>query len=513
MKTKQNIFIIICATAVYFLLILHHGYELGRNDHEQAAYGYFLNDNSLYAYDFYMQSLVQQTPNERTFYGKFISFTGNNIPLFSFIWHFVFTIILLLGVRKISTLFIKNEWFRWLSVTTLFLVLYNIHLGSNELYYNSFIPSLPAKAIGVWGLWFFTQKKYLYASLLYALSIYFQPLAGGQLVVISFILLLITSIKTDKLKFFKNALWLVIPVSFITLPFLISAFLKFNNSNVPDCFIFDVFFSFRNPHHFLPSYFSLKNYFVLIPIFIFSLIYYKKHSAEIFYFILTVIFGCFVYAFFVEYYHYEKAASTQWFKSTIWVEMFGAIALIGMLEQIVNNIIDKYFLQKKTFMLFVFISTAFVLQILFPFNLPWKVKYDFNSFAKPDNAVKISLMAKEKTPVNACFVTPIDFTELKFYGQRSSYIDYKLPVHNKLKIVEWMQRVARVYKVDYRNKEKGFEVNKVANNNFYNLNERDLKVLKHFGVSYIITNISHKLAFKVIAKNKEFVIYQIDSYN
>lgn len=510
MKIKQNIIVIICAIAVYSLMILHHGYELGRNDHEQAAYGYYLNDNSLFANDFYIQSLAQQTPNERTFYGKFISFTGNNIPLFSFIWHFVFTIILLLGVRKISTLFIINEWFRWLSVTTLFLVLYNIHLGSNELYYNSFIPSLPAKAVGVWGLWFFLNKKYFYASLLYALSIYFQPLAGGQLVVLSFIVLLITSIKTDKLKLFKNVLWLVIPVSLLTLPFLISAFLKFNNSNVPDSFIFDVFFSFRNPHHFLPSYFPLKNYFILIPVFIFALFYYKKRSTEIMCFVLTVIFGCLIYSFLVEYFHSEKAASTQWFKSTIWVEMFGVIALIGFLEQVVNNIIDKYFLQNKTVMLFVFISTAFVLQILFPFNLPWKVKYDFNSFVKPDTAVEISLMAKEKTPLNVCFVTPIDFTELKFYGQRSSYIDYKLPIHNKLKIVEWMLRVSRVYKIDYRNKEKGFDVYQTANNNYFNMNEKNFNVLKHFGVNYIITKISHKLAFKVIAKNSEFVIYKIE---
>ncbi len=491
-------------------MILHHGYEQGRNDHEQVAYGYYLNNNALYANDFYIQSLAQQIPNERTFYGKFISFTGNNIPLFSFIWHIVFTIILLLGVRKISTLFIKNEWFIWLSVTTLFLVLYNIHLGGNELYYNSFIPSLPAKAVGVWGLWYFLKKKYFYASLLYALSIFFQPLAGGQLVVLSFLVLLIMSIKTDKLILFKNALWLAIPVSLLTLPFLISAFLKFNNSNVPDSFIFDVFFSFRNPHHFLPSYFPLKNYFILILIFVFALFYYKKYSKEIFYFILTAIIGCVVYVVFVEYFHSEKAASTQWFKSTIWIEMLGVIALIGLLEQIINKFIDKHFLQMKKVLLFVFISTAFALQMLFPFNLPWKVKYDFNCFTKPDNAVEISLMAKEKTPVNACFITPIDFTELKFYGQRSSYIDYKLPIHNKMKIVEWMQRVARVYKVDYRNNEKGFEVNKVANNNYYKLNERNLTVLKHFGVNYIITKTTHKLAFKVVAKNSEFVIYKIE---
>lgn len=510
MKIKQNIIVIICAITVYILLILHHGYELGRNDHEQAAYGYYLNDNSLYANDFYIQSLARQTPNERTFYGKFISFTGNNIPLFSFIWHFVFTIILLLGVRKISTLFIQNEWFRWLSVSTLFLLFYNIHLGSNELYYNSFIPSLPAKAIGVWGLWFFLQKKYLYSSLLFSLSIYFQPLAGGQLVLISFIVLIVTSFKTNKLKLFKNVLWFVIPVGFLTVPFLVSAFLKFNNSSVPDSFIFDVFFSFRNPHHFLPSYFPLKNWIILILVFVFAMFYYFKHNTELFSFIMAVVIGCVIYSFFIEIFHSEKAASTQWFKSTIWVEMFGVIAIISFIEQYVNKIAEKYFINNKFIVFYIVISSAFIFQILYPFNLPWKVKYDFYPFLKPDAAVEISILAKEKTPANACFVTPIDFTELKFYGQRSSYIDYKLPVHNKLKIAEWMQRVTRVYKVDYRNKEKGFEVNKIANNNYYNLNAKNFNTLKKFGVNYIITTVSHILPYTIVAKNSVFVIYKIE---
>ncbi|PIP54199.1 MAG: hypothetical protein COX07_06605 [Bacteroidetes bacterium CG23_combo_of_CG06-09_8_20_14_all_32_9] len=509
MKIKKSFFVLFAAIAVYGLMILHHGYELGRSDNEQAAYGFYLNDNSLFPADFYIQSLVHQTPNERTFYGQFISFAGEKIPEFSFVFHIVFTIILLLGIRKISAEFIENEWVRWLAILVLFLCLYNIHLGGNELYYNSFIPSLPAKAIGVWGLWFFLQKRYLFASLLFSCSVFFQPLAGIQIIVISLSVFLIISFRQKRSLLFKNFLWLAMPAAFLTLPFLIPALTRFNDANVPDKFIFDVFFSFRNPHHFLPSYFPLKNYFILVPVFGFALIFFKKHSTEIMYFILVILLGCILYSFFVEILHSILVASSQWFKSTIWAEMFGVIAVFGFIEQLANKILDKYFSKSRKIIATFLMVFLFVFLTLFPFRFPWKVKYDFEPFLSSDCAIEISRLAKENTPINACFVTPIDFTELKFHGQRSSYIDYKLPVHSKSGIIEWMNRITRVYNIDYRNTEKGFEVSKKASENYYRLTSQNFIALKKFGVTHILTHISQKLPFCEVAKNNEFVIYKI----
>lgn len=319
MNFKKSLIIFFAAIAVYILMILHHGYELGRSDHAQASYGFYLNDNSLFSKDFYIQSLAHQTPNERTFYGYFISLAGKNLPFLSFIFHFIFSITLLLGIRNITTKFINSEWVRWLAIMALFLGFYNIHLGSNELYYNSFIPSLPAKAIGVWGLWFFLKKKHILSSLLFSFSLLFQPLVGVQLLVISTTVLLITSFILNKKIEIKKLLYFVIPATIITLPFIISALLKFNEANIPDKYIFDVFFNFRNPHHFIPSYYPLKNYLVLIPLFLFALIFYKKNFSEIFYFVFIVLMGCLIYSFFVEVLHNKTVASTQWFKSTIWI--------------------------------------------------------------------------------------------------------------------------------------------------------------------------------------------------
>lgn len=509
MNFKKSLFILIAVIVVYVLMILHHGYELGRSDHAQAAYGFYLNDNSLYANDFYIQSLAHQTPNERTFYGYFISVAGKNLPLLSFIFHFLFSIILLLGVRKIASKFIQSEWVRWLAIMALFIGFYNIHLGSNELYYNSFIPSLPAKAIGVWGLWLFLNKKYLVASLLFSCSLLFQPLVGVQLLVVSSVVLLITSVRSDKKMFFKSLLLLILPAAVISLPFIIPAITKFNEVNIPGKYIFDVFFSFRNPHHFIPSYYPLKYYIIIIPLFGLALLYYKNKFSEIMYFVFVVLMGCIVYSFFVEVLHNQTVASTQWFKSTIWVEMLAVIALFAILEKTVKQIIEAKLLKwQKLFNVGIVIFVIIVIS-LFPYKLPWKVKYDFEPYISADPAVEISRIAKSKTSVNACFVTPIDFTELKFHGQRSTYVDYKLPVHSKSGIVEWMQRVTRVYKIDYRGKLRGFDVTRQANENYNDLTEQSFIALKKFGVTHVLTKISQKLPFEIVGNNSEYVIYRI----
>ncbi|MBI5540598.1 MAG: hypothetical protein HY951_11105 [Bacteroidia bacterium] len=509
MNFKKSLFTLFAAIAVYVLLFLHHGYELGRSDHAQAAYGFYLNNNSLYANDFYIQSLAHQTPNERTFYGYFISLAGKNLSFLSFVFHFLFSIMLLLGVRKIASKFIQSEWVRWLAIMALFIGFYNIHIGSNELYYNSFIPSLPAKAIGVWGLWLFIKKKYFLASLLFSCSLLFQPLVGIQLLVVSSLVILLTSVKSDKKIIFKNLMLLILPSTVISLPFIIPAITKYNEVYVPGKYIFDVFFSFRNPHHFIPSYFPLRNYMILIPLFGVALLYYKNKISEIMYFVFVVLMGCIVYSFFVEILHNQTVASTQWFKSTIWVEMLGVIALFAILEKAVKQIIEARIFKWKRLINAGIVIFVIIVISLFPYKLPWKVKYDFEPYLSTDAAVEISRIAKNKTPVNACFVVPIDFTELKFHGQRSTYVDYKLPVHSKAGIVEWMQRVTCVYKIDYRGKLRGFDVTRQANENYNDLTEQSFIALKKFGVTHVLTHISQKLSFERVGENSEYVIYLI----
>jgi hypothetical protein len=57
--------------------------------------------------------------------------------------------------------------------------------GSNEIYYNSFIPSLPAKAIASWAIVYWLTARFTGWSILLMVVTLLQPLVGLQLFVLT----------------------------------------------------------------------------------------------------------------------------------------------------------------------------------------------------------------------------------------------------------------------------------------------------------------------------------------
>jgi hypothetical protein len=80
--------------------------------------------------------------------------------------------------------------------------------------------------------------------------------------------------------------------------------------------------------------------------------------------------------------------------------------------------------------------------------MPINTHFDFGKQLQDDNAVSISMQAKNNTNKNALFLQPIRFTEFKYYSQRSSFVDYKIPVHRKTALAEWYKRLT-IIKMNY----------------------------------------------------------------
>src|SRR5688572_9551225 len=63
--------------------------------------------------------------------------------------------------------------------------------GSNEIYYPQLVPSLCAKAVASWAIYFWIKEKHLLWVALLSIAGYLQPLVGVQLfIVLSFALFL-----------------------------------------------------------------------------------------------------------------------------------------------------------------------------------------------------------------------------------------------------------------------------------------------------------------------------------
>ena len=172
----QYLKLFLALAAIYLCIIARWGYEYGRNDQLQIiSYAMQMNDKSLFLKDPYVQGISEKVPNERYVFTRFMAFFGDYMPEASMVLHFGVTLFLLLVLFRIGKKFIENDYLVWLALLVLFVPLYGFNLGGNELYYNTFFVSTPAKAIGLYGLLLFLKDRYAPAFLIFGLAAVLQP--------------------------------------------------------------------------------------------------------------------------------------------------------------------------------------------------------------------------------------------------------------------------------------------------------------------------------------------------
>ena len=76
---------------------------------------------------------------------------------------------------------------------------------------------------------------------------------------------------------------------------------------------------------------------------------------------------------------------------------------------------------------------------------------------------------------------PSDFSEFRYWSERSSFIDYKATNHRQTAFVEWYDRIQKVYNINLDDRRRHSDLPYLANLNFKNLKENEfLQFEKHF---------------------------------
>ncbi len=498
--------------ASYLCLIARWGYEYGRNDEMQTqAYAKMLNNPVLYPVDNYLQNLHAKIPNERFVFSWLLSLTGDYQEIACVLLHITTSLLQFFLWYKIARLFIKTDYLIWLGLLTLFVPLFGINLGGNELYYNSFFVSNLVQLIALFGIYLFLKKNYIIALSIIALVTLLQPVIGIQLfITCSGILLIgkllnlvdiewITLFKTVGIWILTGGLWVI--------------FLKifFEEQGISNAAFFVILFEFRAPHHYLPLEFPLKDYLLMIPLLLFGTIFYLRKEIRIGLFFLISWVGMLTHLILVEGFSEVNAASLQWFKITIWLKAFSVFALFAFIEKSFPFIQNKT-LKQLAFPVLISVGTAILIILIFARSLFfWNVPFDYGSHYKNDAAVEISLLAKRLSPEDALFLHPINFTTLKVYGERSSMVDYKVLVHRKKAMIDWYARIGEVYGVNVDSRKVGLQLFDLADKYFRNMDEATIKELqKKYAITHLITFKDHYLDFQKIASNDKYQIYLID---
>ena len=141
------------------LIYAFHGYQFGYSDMTEClSYMDALLHPDLYKNDLFISALRGTWINERFFFTVILSLGAANIEIWAFVLHLITLLFLAMAWVLIAHHLLKSKPSILLFCLLLFIPLQMINIGGNEMVYNYFVPSLPAKMLGSWAFYFFFNQ-------------------------------------------------------------------------------------------------------------------------------------------------------------------------------------------------------------------------------------------------------------------------------------------------------------------------------------------------------------------
>jgi hypothetical protein len=506
--------------SLYALMILRWGYEYGRNDQMQTlAYAQMLADPTLYPADFYLRGIHEHVPNERFVFSRLLAYGAEHLPLISLLGHLVFSLLLLHAMDGIARQFVRNHMLRWGLLFALFVPLYGVNLGGNELWYNSFFVSNVVKTLGMAGLGWLLRGRYGQVFAAFSAAAFLQPVVGIQLYGLASATLALQLLSrhwstsgasrfaapglTWKTWGGLNLLWLLSAGVWIV---FLRLYFEEESPPVPDRF-FEILFIFRAPHHYWPPSWAASSWLVIGMLTLAAGLFFRRRSPLLAAWVAWSVAACGLYWLGAVGLRLTEFGALQAFKVTIWLEFLGLVSLAGWLEPLANWVLSpatqRRFVQSLPALALVAALAAFAFGDRFPMNVP-------RDTLPPDrrgSAVDISLQARALSSREACFAHPIGFTELKVYGQRSSYVDYKVLVHTRAAMHRWYERIQLLYGLSIEQGLPASQRYSYADAYFRSLSPEACEGLATQGVTHLLTFSQVSLPFPELCRNRDWVIY------
>jgi len=491
---------LLAALLLYASVLVYQGYQYGQGDQSQILPCLYAQDHpGSYANDHYVTAYLKSDINERTVFHFLFRYLGYDQPWIVFIWHALFGISLILAWIRISGLGIRHIGYQCLAIALILIVGFHTSTGSNEIYYNSVIPSLAAKALGSWALYYWLKQKYNWWVGLLVVSGLLQPLVGIQLFILTFLgttIQFVVSKKTKEIPWKPIGLYLL-----ITLPWFYLLH-RYNGSSTDPKAFMDIM-EFRLSHHFFPSYFGWGN---LIAGGIFAIISIRFYKERLKWFMLTIVLGCIVYTIGVEHYRQPVFLYTQWWKTTIWLEAFAFVAI--------TITIEKWYTLPKLFSKFELTAPLLILSVVCLYRLSGyfgtKPDYMFPWSTYKSDEVDISIQAGQLTPDNSLYIVPVDFSAFRWYSKRNTYVDYKAMFHQQDFLEEWYQRIQNIYAYSLAEKKGEFDIHIFSKSLLEEPSSISLDYWHKLGITHIISTAPEIKGLKQVGKNKTYFIYSLN---
>ena len=492
-KNTRWVYIGVSAIIIY----IWHGYQFGRNDQiEWLPYALHMAYPELFNSDLYIQHVANQWPNERWFLAKIFSFIVPFESYLVFFAHLISLLLLCYSYFKIASKYINNNLLAILGLLFLIIPLSKFNLGGNEIYYNYMVSSVPAKAIGALSILLALEQRWILVSIALVMITFFQTLVGVQLFVLIFGAGLFCNLIQGKPV--KNIVISIVIYGALVGWWIVN--LLNATDNIGSVGLYSLF-SFRIPHHFIPRTFGIWNYILSGIMLACSILWlWKKKIFFPLIFILLITLGCGVYALCVGMYQNELVLKTQWFKTTIWIELWFSISMISFIYDFSNSFnISKY-------LKFSILSLPVIVLISLVFRNP---VYQFPISYTEDSEIEIAKLVKENIlDPEAIFIVPFENTTFKYWSRKGTYVDFKSVLHSPAYLNLWFDRIETLYGLNINSSFSTKGKSEIAKKHFLLLDEQDFSQTK---ADYLLTYKDHILNLDIVVQNDRWVVYQIQA--
>ncbi len=400
-------------------------------------------DPTLYTNDFYVES-AQDIFTVRYYFVELLAGLGKVFPLEQVA--FIGTLLCLFfgfwGILKVARELSDNllsGYFVPFFVSFFFL---SWTVGGNVLQYHLMIASNVAKPLCIWGLYFILRKRYTVSSVLIGLSGLFQILVGLQMALI--IISIFIFARKWKTVFRWTVVWLMVALPMLG-PIFYRQFFMPEPSWADTERFYHILYFFRNPQHYLPSLFPLKDY---LKLFLVTAVggacLYKvlseNHRKQVFVFSFLILLGMVVYTVMLEILNIGAVGKLQWFKTTIWLSALGAIGIGLAAEKIFLKVLDVKLLY----------VSATLLPVLFLMKDSWQyaqpIAFDHRT-AEQKELSEVHKWIKNNTEKDAVFATYVKDESFSCESKRAQTISLNPMIHEPWFIIEWYERFHKQYGV------------------------------------------------------------------
>ncbi len=439
MSRRSVIFIVLSVILVY----LYQGYTWGRSDQaEIISLAQFMDNPSWYLQDLYVSTMVANEMNERLAITSLIHLVYNS-PWVAFVLHFICTSFLVSGLFFLTKKIVPRDLSAFVVVWIVLVVLSSINLGGNEIYYNFLIGSVVAKALAIWTILMLLEKRWWLTSILLLTSCLFQMVVGLQ------IWIMVSCWAFHRLVNKKEIIWPLWAGLFVTI-LVCLPFITANSGDLSNVDFFEIT-EFRNAHHYFPAYFPWKGWIVYIGLFICTIYFILRWGLNDFFMVLvgTSVLGLLLYYLNLRFQFSSLILSSQWFKTTIWLEWIGVASFVFIFEMLLDDTIRE-------------VKTSVIISVIFVMTL---VGADFKAWdinGTSINTDELRLASDLSDEEIETILVPPSFIAYKPLVHKSSPVEYKSFLHNKDDMAKWYDRIQSYMGLSIANRRNRDDFDKVA---------------------------------------------------